>query len=475
MKWLMLIAVVLLAVQFVACDSSYDADNYAETLIDLELDGEYGVGESNKALSVERMGFELSDYYAYELELAEDMTLARKVNEELIALAPAPGDIADFYYELLNGEENTPVEELTTSPEYVNDVLSKLENGAGYFSFYLDAREGLDLKSRVNIQEDEIIDYLDDYGITPRSIAAMSLLSGRGFGFAGEPIEEYNVDVVFELVKPLSVTVSLEKYVELHSSALIQILEESATPEAAYKHGLEQAGLSKEDVDAQNALLNEWSMIQQAVMGKIAWELKEITEDFEDKNDMTFHLAQNVLEMAEQYYDESESDKELESFYGTACSTYGLPENALDDWLKMTENYYAYLDGIGKLSGELNDDTYVDIFCETYIMEDESEVAGVLEGYNTTPEAFEAYTEDLFSDTDRLTAVTEAITEKDPFAGMAFGLVAAFGGMDDEWADWGEDMEDWDDFGTLDAEVEAALDAAEAALEEATEAVEAAE
>jgi len=92
---------------------------------------------------------------------------------------------------------------------------------------------------------------------------------------------------------------------------------------------------------------------------------------------------------------------------------------------------------------ELNDDTYADIFCETYTMEDEAEVAGVLEGYNTTPEAFEAYTEDLFSDTDRLTAVTEAISEKDPFAGMAFGLVAAFGGMEDDWDDWGEDMEDW--------------------------------
>jgi hypothetical protein len=96
---------------------------------------------------------------------------------------------------------------------------------------------------------------------------------------------------------------------------------------------------------------------------------------------------------------------------------------------------------------ELNDDTYVDIFCDTYMMEDEAEVAGVLEGYNTTVEEFETYTEGLFADEERLEAVSTAIAEKDPFAGMAFGLMAAFGfAGDDEWDDWedfGEDMEDW--------------------------------
>ena len=125
---------------------------------------------------------------------------------------------------------------------------------------------------------------------------------------------------------------------------------------------------------------------------------------------------------------------------------------------------------------ELNDDTYADIFCETYTMEDEAEVAGVLEGYNTTPEAFEAYTEDLFADTDRLTAVTEAITEKDPFAGMAFGLVAAFGGMDDDWDDWGEDMEDWgEDLGDMFedglGELTEGLDAMAEGIEEGLDAV----
>lgn len=93
---------------------------------------------------------------------------------------------------------------------------------------------------------------------------------------------------------------------------------------------------------------------------------------------------------------------------------------------------------------ELNDDTYVDIFCDTYMMEDEAEVTGVLEGYNTTVEEFETYTEGLFADEARLEAVSTAIAEKDPFAGMAFGLMAAFGfAGDDEWDDDWEDLGDW--------------------------------
>ncbi len=89
----------------------------------------------------------------------------------------------------------------------------------------------------------------------------------------------------------------------------------------------------------------------------------------------------------------------------------------------------------------LNDDIYVDIFCDTYmLLEDEAELAQVLEDYNTTIDAFDAYTEELIDDPARAEAVSEAISEKDAFAGMAFGLAVSFSGWDDGF--W-EDLEPW--------------------------------
>lgn len=418
MKRLTILAVAVLLVFLVGCDSSYNADNYAETLIDLELDGEYGIGESNKALSVERMGFELSDYYAYELELAEDMTLAREVNEELIALAPAPEDIADFYYELLDGEENTPIKNLPVEPEFVNGVLQDIENGLGYYSLVWSATEGLNLKSSLDVETDGIVDYLEDYNLTPRSIAALSLLSNRrGSGYSSRPVEEYFVNLTFEMVKPLEKTVPLEQYVDVHTTALAQILEGETSTEAAYKHGLEQAGLSKEDVDAQNALLDEWSMIQQAITEKIAWELQKTMGEYEDENGMTVHLASKVKSQEALYRDEfGEGDV---AFYGDACAAYGLPKDAMDSWTKVAETYNNYLDSIGKSTG-LNANNLALALGSLFKAQGEraleasnNAIEKHLSAYNISLEAFSKYLTSLMTDAEKYTALQEAAGEID--------------------------------------------------------------
>jgi len=71
MRCLVIIVVTCLLLVFVGCDSTYDADNYAETLIDQEL---YAgdLDESAIQLSTERMGFDLADYFAFTNELSTD-------------------------------------------------------------------------------------------------------------------------------------------------------------------------------------------------------------------------------------------------------------------------------------------------------------------------------------------------------------------------------------------------------------------
>jgi hypothetical protein len=99
--------------------------------------------------------------------------------------------------------------------------------------------------------------------------------------------------------------------------------------------------------------------------------------------------------------------------------------------------------GYGSYSTEkLNDNLYVDIFCETYEIDidDEAEIARVLEGYDITIDEFEAYTTELFDDPIRTEAVSMALTERDEWAGWTFDITVAFSELDD--LDW-ENIESW--------------------------------
>jgi|GEM_PF-3781343 len=83
----------------------------------------------------------------------------------------------------------------------------------------------------------------------------------------------------------------------------------------------------------------------------------------------------------------------------------------------------------------LNDDIYVDIFHDTYILEDEAELAQAFDDYNVTAEEFEAYTEELIKDTARADAVSEALYKRDELAGAIFDLEIAFSDWDDGFWD----------------------------------------
>lgn len=110
--------------------------------------------------------------------------------------------------------------------------------------------------------------------------------------------------------------------------------------------------------------------------------------------------------------------------------------------------------GYGGYSAEkLNDDLYVDIYCKTYEIDidDEAELARVLENYNITIDEFEAYTEELLNDPERTEAVLEAISKRDELAGALFDIDVFFSHFDDE--NWEEYFEVWRHFSPTVAEI----------------------
>ena len=112
---------------------------------------------------------------------------------------------------------------------------------------------------------------------------------------------------------------------------------------------------------------------------------------------------------------------------------------------------------------ELTDDTYPEVFIKTAPLEDEAEIASVLAEYATTPEEYEIYSEELYRDTERLEAVSAAITKENIFAGMVFDIVIswsfAWDNIDEELDDWSEDWDD-DELSEALRELSEALEAA---------------
>jgi len=403
MRCLVIIAVCFLAV-FVGCDSTYDADNFAETLIDQNLYAG-GLDESAIKLSTERMGFDLADYFAYVNELSNDLRLQREVNEELCDLAPEPGDFCDFYYELLDGG---PLINLPNSPEFVDGILGMLEEGFSYNDMTLVASTALNQKERKAVSSGDVAERLEGYGITPRSVAALNILMARRSSsslgdYATEPVEKYLTRLGFELVKPLDSPSPLEDYVKLHLTALENILDESSDPDTAFKYGLDSLDLAENEVSKLDEWLSPWSGITGAVTAEIAWRLKELTEDYKNDNGLTFHLAGNVFEQASRY---ASSDTKLkpEDAVVLACKDYDLDDPDIEGWGKTAESFNAYLDRIGKPRG-INEHTFPRILGMLFnqrgvnaLSVKGEELQSYLDEYGAGVEEFDAFLAGLLTD-----------------------------------------------------------------------------
>jgi len=468
MRFLVIIAAACLAFLFLGCDT-YDADNYAETLIDQELSGG-GHGESVVKLSAERMGFDLADYFAFETGLSSDPRLQREVNEELCDLAPDPEEFSEFYYKLLDGG---PLINLPNSPEYVDGVLGMLGEGFSYNDLTLVASSALNMKERKAVSAGEVARHLERFGLTPRSVAALSLLLDRratsGYAdFVAEPVEEYLTRLGFEMVKPLESPSSLVDYVKLHLTALEHILDKSSDPDAAFKYALERLNLTEKQVGKLDEWLASHRAIAGAVTAEIAWRLKELTEDYKNSDGLTFHLAGNVFERVVQYRGQ-ETKMETKELLVLACKIYDLEYAHMEKWQKMAESFNAYLDRIGKPRGlsdpfapywmpevakvkVLNDENFAAFWLEAFKVETEADAQKLADDYGWTDEELEKYFDELKGNERRADKLIDAVAEKNEDAAFALEMTLfpdrAFGafmegleGLGGELEGLGEELE----------------------------------
>lgn len=423
MKRILILLALAMLVFLVGC-GSYDSDEYAETLIDLELSTEDYDAESTIRLSTERQGYELPDYFIFETKLASNPELVREVNEELVDLAPDPDELAAFYYQSLDGREGSPLIDLRDKPEFLSVRLDTIESGYygddddyifNYRALLEDSRLFLSVVNEHEPTAEDYVDYLEDYDINPRSAAALGLIFRRAYwgdksDYVVEPLVLYLSELGFELVKPLNTPVTLEKYHELNLYAIEQILERGVSSDEGLSKALERYDISPDQLNELNEWLAEHPAVQRTSQRYLALALDELIDEYETDAGLTWHRMEMINEFSD-------------------SSAYGYSSNDIDAWHSIADNYNDYLEDLGKIKG-LSAENFLKAISAAFNSFSDSEyditnnvtnddLLQTLTEYDVSKEQLEQYTEELLTNSEEQSKLIELADEQDDYLDQA--------------------------------------------------------
>jgi hypothetical protein len=371
------------ALLMTSCGGGMNADDYAEIQLDLEVyDYDYSEVDSAEKLACQLYGYELVDLYDFELQRQLDPSLEEEIVEAYIDLAPDPDDFAELAAEML--ALSYPCAEIGFDEQaaFLDGYVQRFGDSA-WGGLVDDCQWLLEANTEGYVLPEDTADFLDDYDMDYRSLAAAGMVAYRGAPLAQSaqydtarpglvpryisPAQEYSQQVRYAVVSQLPGEVDVESYVTLHVNALNGILDGTDTAESARASGLKSVELSAQQLEAYDRTINQYANLQPVLLNEIFTRITEELMGYQHTTGLTPDTYNVVVSSYYRILGRWQADEEMSELpreeledqaLTAACECHEIERGDFDEYEAVFTEYWTYLeDHIGP--PKLDAETYV--------------------------------------------------------------------------------------------------------------------